>query len=132
MARVTQASNLMIATAIFHNVFGLLLGFGLVAPPGGAPRNLVAELLRAGVVDAVGADPLQMTFFWFEFTGAMAFSLGWMMRTVERQGLPVPAAIGWQLLAAGLLGAVLVPASGLWLIVAQGALLVYRSRKVAA
>ena len=128
MARVTSGS-LMIATGIIHNAFGLLLGFGLLAPPGGTRRNLVAEMATGGVIDSVGGDPLRMTFFWFEFSGAVAFVLGWLMLTVERRGEALAAGIGWQLLAIAVVGVALVPALGLWLVLAQALLILYRARR---
>ncbi len=127
-----RSSALMIGTAIIHNVFGLLLGLGLVPPPEGPPRNLVGEMLAEGLLGTAAADPLRMTFFWFEFSGALFFLLGWSMLDSERRAVPISAALGWQLLGLALVGVLLVPASGLWLLLPQAALVVRRAQAATA
>ena len=127
MVRIA-AGTLMIVTGGIHNAFGLLLGFGLIEQPGGARRNLVGEMIYEGVVGTAEADPLRMTFFWFEYCGALFVVLGALMLFIERRGQPLPASLGWMMLTLAVVGVVFVPASGLWLLIPQAALIVRRAR----
>lgn len=80
-----------------------------------------------GLLATAGVDPLCMTIFWFEFTGALFFILGWLMRELERRDAPLTTAIGWQILALALVGVVLVPQSGIWFLIPQGVLVLNRA-----
>jgi hypothetical protein len=122
------SGSLLVATGILHNAVGLLLGFGLVDPPGAGARNLVAEMVAAGVWNSVEPDPWRMTFFWFEFVGALAIVLGALMHGLEKRDARLPAWLGWAIGLLGAGGVVLLPASGLWLLLPQGWLVVRRAR----
>ncbi len=124
-----QAGTLMIATGVVHNAFGLLLGLGVLPAPDGLRRNLVAAMYREGLVGTAEVDPLRMTFFWFELFGALCLLLGSLMCSVEARGQALPARLGWQLLALTLAGLLFVPASGLWLLLPQAALILLRARR---
>jgi hypothetical protein len=119
----------LFATGLLHNSLGLLVGLGVLALGGDAPRNLVGEMLQGGVVGAVESDPQRQIFFWFFFFGLLLLSLGWFMDRVEVRGDRVPAGLGWQLFAVGLAGGLLIPVSGFWLAVPQGLWVVWRARK---
>ena len=119
----------MLATGLLHQTVGFLAGFGVLSPGSGPARNLFAEIARDGVVGAVEPDPQRQTFFWFLFFGFLILSLGWLMDRLETAEQPLPAALGWQLLAIALAGGLLIPASGFWLVVPQGAWVLWRARR---
>lgn len=129
--RLTPGKTLL-ATGLLHQTVGLLVGLGVVGPDGEPPRNLLVELLRGGVVGAVEPDPLRQIFFWYFFFGLLLLSLGWLMERMEADGRRLPSGLGWQLLALGLSGGLLIPASGFWLAVPQGLWVLWRARPAAA
>lgn len=96
----------LLAVAALHTLFGLLVFAGPLQ-----------QLLHLGVFDAVGADPLLGAVTWFLLFGAPLALLGQALSLLERR---VEAAslrpLGWGLLALSLLGIVLMPASGFWLL----------------
>ena len=44
--------------------------------------------------------------------------LGWTLDRWELRGDTLPASVGWQLAALALMGGLLIPASGFWLVLA--------------
>jgi hypothetical protein len=115
---MTQITNgaLLVGIGVVHSAFGLLTGAGLLAPPGGPPRNLLAEIARDGVLGAIEPDPLRSVLFWFLFFGLLVMILGGLVHRIERDGGRPPGALAWQLGALGLAGGLLIPASGFWLL----------------
>lgn len=76
------------------------------------------DIVRRGVFDSVGSDPMRGAVAWFGLFGAALALLGWAIALLERSPAPVPAALrplGMGVLALTLLGIVLMPASGFWL-----------------
>ena len=107
---------LLIAIGFIHQILGLVMACGLIAPPQGPPRNLLAEMARAGVIGSVEPDPMRMTFFWYFSFGLAILILGALMRSLEREGQRLPSSLGWQLGALGIFGGLLIPVSRLWLV----------------
>jgi hypothetical protein len=121
----------MLATGVLHELVGLLVGLGIVSPSGGLGRNLVLEIARDGFVGAVEVDAQRQAFFWYFFFGLLLMSLGWLMDHLETPERPLPAALGWQLIALALAGGLLIPASGFWLALPQGVWVLWRARAAA-
>src|SRR5712692_9198137 len=65
----------------------------------------------------------RLEIFWSLCFGVMAFFLGQLISRSEARGVRTPAVLGWELLALGLVGAVLMPVSGWWLVTLIGALI---------
>lgn len=94
-----------IFVAIGHTAVGLLVG--------GA---VVLGVVRRGVFDAVGQDPMTGMVVWFLLFGAVLALLGMAITALERSERFESArslAIGIMLLTT--LGVVLMPVSGFWL-----------------
>lgn len=94
-----------IFVATGHTVVGLLFG-GKVA----------LDVVRRGVFDAVGSDPMTGMVVWFLLFGAVLALLGMAITALERSeqfASARPLAIGIALLTT--LGVVLMPVSGFWL-----------------
>jgi Family of unknown function (DUF6463) len=110
-------ANLLIGTGIIHCGFGLLV------------QELRAPLLRS-IRDVAVAVPdtnehyARECCFWFQFAGVMLILQGCYMRSMNEVKDP-PKWFGWALSAMGLVGAMLMPASGFWLILAQGIRIVW-------
>ncbi len=97
----------VIAIGLIH----LFLGIFLFHAP-------LREMLSAGYVNSVGdRDPRRYLAFWFFFAGFITILLGYLIDWVERVARrPLPAALGWGLLAIALLGVTASPVSGFWLL----------------
>jgi hypothetical protein len=76
-------------------------------------------------------DPVRerQVLFWALLTGVMALLLGQLALWVARNGKPLPAFLGWQILGLTLVCGILMPVSGGWLFAVPGALIVLGARK---
>lgn len=77
----------------------------------------LSSIVQEGVFDTVGEDPLRAASVWFLLFGPILFILGMVLVSWEKNSsLPLPKSVGWALLFLGILGVVLMPVSGFWLI----------------
>jgi hypothetical protein len=98
----------LLGVAVVHTVFAVVVF-----------QPQMREIVERGVFDSVGTDPMRGAVSWFVLFGGLFALLGWAVMLVERQAAlaPVPLrALGAGLLALALLGIVLMPASGFWLV----------------
>ena len=97
--------------------------------------EVLASIVKRGVFNTVGADPMTGAVVWFVLFGAMLFVCGLAVAELEASSPnPLPRSIGWGLLAMGVVGITLMPASGFWLVFPPAiALLLQKSKaKLAA
>jgi hypothetical protein len=113
MAKLTNG-KLLVSIGVVHTLFGITFGAGVAGPLAG--RNLFAEVVAGGVVGTIDSDPWRGLVFWFLFFGFMAMLLGQLMHRMERAGHELPRELGWLLGALTVVGIVLMPASGFWLV----------------
>lgn len=98
----------LLAVAAIHTLFA-----AIVFPP------QLEEIVRRGVIDSVGTDPMAGAVAWFVLFGAVLALLGWAVLLIERHAAPAPGLLrplGLGVLALALLGIALMPASGFWLV----------------
>ncbi|GLR12065.1 hypothetical protein GCM10007907_08550 [Chitinimonas prasina] len=96
----------LIGVAVIHTVFGVVV-FG---------KELLG-IVQRGVFDTVGTDPMTGAVVWFVLFGAVLFICGQAVSRLEASSpAGLPKGMGWSLLALGVLGVVLMPASGFWLV----------------
>lgn len=119
MRTIQRYSPLMMElTAYIHSAFGLILTWEIIWTIG-----------SEGVVNTVYDQYDRQAAFWFMFTGAMMWLLARFMRwTVIRQHQSLPASLGWHLIILSAAGAIMMPESGLWLVLAQGIIIVWNRR----
>lgn len=112
----------VLGIGVIHTAFGFVF-FGEVFAP----------WFRDGIVNSLGeaAPPLRNIAFWFFFTGFVLMILGGMVEYVERRGMPLPVFLPWSLLAMAIVGCVLMPASGFWLLLVPVAGMFVRMRRIA-
>ena len=128
MARITSG-QLLISTGVLHNAVGVAAGVGALAMPGVPARNFFGDIWRDGVIAAIEPDPARGLLFWFLFFGVVVMLWGALLHRLERDGVRLPTSVGWQLLALGLIGGALIPASGFWLTVPQGLWVLWKARR---
>lgn len=79
-------------------------------------NEVLVSIIKRGVFNTVGTDPITGVAVWSVLFGAMLFACGLTVSELEKSlnGL-LPRSIGWSLLILALLGVTLMPASGFWL-----------------
>jgi hypothetical protein len=63
--------------------------------------------------------------FWFLLVGLLLFVLGQLVQWTQEKTGALPDALGWWLLGMSIVGGVMMPASGFWLILPQAAYILY-------
>jgi Family of unknown function (DUF6463) len=79
-------------------------------------RRILFLILERGVFNTVTSDPVIGAFVWSVFFGAVAFIGGIVVNALEKSSNVLPKSLGWSLLTLSIVGVVLVPVSGFWLI----------------
>jgi len=102
-------ARLLMITGIGHALVGLVLFSG---PLGAMVREGVVGTIRYGQFDRAAA-------FWFLLFSPICFLLGQMVAHAQDRGDRWPLdVIGWNLLAMGVVGAIVMPISGFWVLIA--------------
>ncbi len=65
----------------------------------------------------VGGEPVREAAFWFFFGGFALMIIGGLVDRLERLGERLPAFLGWSFAALIILGIIMMPASGFWLLI---------------
>lgn len=113
-----MAGWLLMAIGLAHVALFLWLG-----------RGPILGVVQAGFFRALFPHHDRLEIFWSLCFGVVAFFLGQLISWSEAKGVRTPAVLGWELLALGLLGAVLMPVSGWWLVIVIGALILVGARR---
>lgn len=107
---------MLIATGVLHNIIGIVVGW-----------EILSAMIADGIwnsIEAAGEASAQWTraaMLWFLMLGFAWIMLGTLMQnTIRHSNRPLPRVWGWLLLANGILVAVILPASGAWLFLPQG------------
>ncbi|WP_020397266.1 DUF6463 family protein [Thiolinea disciformis] len=77
--------------------------------------SVLAEIVKRGIVNSVGNDPLIGAVTWFGLFGILLFILGMAIKDLERAGQGIPLSMAWAMLILTVLGIILMPVSGFWL-----------------
>ncbi len=113
---------LLMACGALHTLVGLVFGWplwfdmlaaGLLGQ--GGPDILLA--LDQGIEAAARVNAGRTLLFWFFFAGVALFVAGQVVRKVEA---PLGAWVGYELIAMGAVGVLMVPLSGFWLLIGVG------------
>jgi len=84
-------------------------------------KDELAEIGRAGFIDAVPMKGHRATAFWFLFATPAMWVSGTLLRSAERSGdLKAQRAAGSVIATTGVIGAAAMPVSGFWLLVFTG------------
>lgn len=116
-----QVGLLLSLTGVFHSIIGLFIFADLLLP-------IVTEGFWSTVEEG---DWGRSTAFWFMMFGFLLILIGCMVDwQLKKTKIQPPAAIGWTLLAIGVIGAVIMPVSGFWLVLPQAWLLIRNPKPV--
>jgi hypothetical protein len=110
-----------------------LIGIGVVHSIGGFLffRPILSVLLNEGLFNTitVGGDLGREAAFWFLFGGFALMLIGGLVDRLERFGEHLPAFLGWSFAVLTILGVIVMPASGFWLLIPPTAGMIRRSRR---
>jgi hypothetical protein len=113
-----NSGNLLIATGIIHNIIGFIMGW-----------NVLTEIVRSGFVNSINNEMDRNAIFWFLFGGFAMMALGKLMQDCLDADWRLPKWLGVSLLVLSLIGCMMMPVSGFWLVVPQALLIISTHRK---
>jgi len=96
----------IVVIGILHTIVGLI---GL--------RSILAVLLNEGIVNTVNQQPEREMAFWCLFFGFLVIVFGGLIDWCEAQEVKLPLFLGWGLLTIAVMGAMIMPISGFWLLI---------------
>lgn len=97
----------VMGVSIIHTIFAIVVF-----------KDVLTAIVSRGVFNAIGTDPLAGAVAWFVLFGIVLFLYGMATSALERAtGGNLPKSIGWGLLGLAIVGVVLMPASGFWLVI---------------
>lgn len=112
-----RSGILLMLTSVIHNLIGIVLFW-----------EPLVDMFQAGLFNSVANQFDRATPFWFLFSGALIFVLGyfmhWLINDLKKE---IPPFLGWQLLLLSIVGAFILPASGFWLVIPQALIIIKRS-----
>ncbi|MCF6257861.1 MAG: DUF6463 family protein [Gammaproteobacteria bacterium] len=124
--RLWQYSGLfLIGTGVIHNLIGFVAGWDMLV-------GMVYEGLwnTVTVPIADGAQHTRAELLWFLMLGFAWMMVGTLLHgNIQRQKIPPATSWGWILFAQGLFIAVVLPASGAWLFLPQGLIIIFANRQ---
>jgi hypothetical protein len=78
--------------------------------------DVIGSIVDGGVFNTVAGHPVIGAVAWSLLFGCVAMIGGFTVTALERAAVPLPKTLGGCLLVLGIVGAVLVPVSGFWLL----------------
>ena len=108
------------ATGILHILVGVMV---FSAPLG--------DIMRDGIfIDAIGVEDYERaTAFWFTLTGVFIFITGGLTQWIYDNTNTLPTFLGYSVVAIGVIGGLMIPVSGFWLVIPQGIMMLMIARK---
>jgi hypothetical protein len=78
-------------------------------------RDVISHLAAERFINTVGIQPDRNAAFWFFIGGFSLLIFGGLIDWIERRELELPPFLSWAFLLVTIVGLVMVPASGFWL-----------------
>lgn len=125
MMKLWQYSGLLlIGTGVIHNLIGFAAGWDMLA---GMFYEGLWNTIEIPIAD--GAIHTRAELLWFLMLGFAWIMVGALLHGNIRRRNVAPAKIwGWALLIKGLFVAIVLPASGAWLFLPQGLIILFAHR----
>ena len=119
MALSKKSGNFLIATGIIHNLIGFYMG-----------KKVLFEIFNSGIINSINNEMDRNAIFWFLFSGFMMMLLGKLMSDFVEEGQKaLPVSLGYYLLGLTIIGCIMMPVSGFWLVVPQAILIIAEGKK---
>lgn len=113
-----NSGNLLIATGVLHNLIGFVMGW-----------SVLTDIVRSGFINSINEQMDRNAVFWFLFGGFTMIMLGKLMQDYLEADWQLPKWLGLSLLALSLIGCIMMPVSGFWLVVPQAILILNTHKK---
>ena len=113
-----NTGNLLMATGIIHNLAGVVMGW-----------RVLIDIGASGFFNSINNEMDRNAIFWFLFAGFMMIIMGKLMQHYLEADWNLPMWLGISLLALSLVGCVMMPVSGFWLVIPQAILIIKARRK---
>lgn len=113
-----NSGNLLIAIGVLHNLIGFTMGWGVLS-----------EIARSGFVNSINQEMDRNAIFWFLFCGFMLMIIGKMIQEKLQEDGRVPRWLGMSLLSLAGVGVVMMPLSGIWLVLPPAIMLLMPDKK---
>lgn len=107
------------ATGLLHILIGVMV---FSAPLG--------DIMRDGIFfDAIGVEEYERaTAFWFTLTGVFICITGGLAQWIYNNTNTLPAFLGYGVVVIGVIGGLMIPVSGFWLVIPQGIMMLMIAR----
>ena len=105
------------AVGVIHLSFGIFF-----------MHTTLAVLWSEGLVNTVNGQPRREAVFWFLCTGIMMLIVGVLVDQAERRRLVIPRSVTWSFVVLTVIGVVVMPISGIWLLIPPAAGMATRRR----
>ena len=109
----------LFVVGVTHSLFGFVFGW-----------RALAVLWSERVFNTVNGQPAREAIFWFLYTGFLLLIAGTLINQVERRGLAIPRFVTWSFVGMTVIGVVVMPISGIWLLIPPVAGMVFRCRQI--
>jgi len=106
----------LLVIGIIHTVFGIVVYQGVIC-----------ELAKEFLINSIGRQPERLAAFWFFITGFCLMIIGGLINWIEKKKIQFPPFLKWVYMALTISGCIMMPASGLWLMLIPGAGLFLKS-----
>jgi len=94
------------AVGVIHSLFGFVF-----------MRGTLTVLWSEGLLNTVNGQPGRESTFWFLYTGFLLLIVGVLVDQVEKRGHAFPSFVTWAFVVMTMIGVVVMPISGIWLLV---------------
>lgn len=102
-----RIGTILMVIAVLHEIVGLFFY-----------REALIDILNAGFFNTVNPPYWQRdAAFWFLMFGAMLFLMGWIAQWMLDNTGTIPKFYSWGLLVVCVIGVMMMPASGFWLVI---------------
>jgi hypothetical protein len=108
----------LFAVGVIHLSFGVIF-----------MHETLAVLWSERLWNTVNGQPPREAVFWFLCTGIMLLIVGVLVNQAERQRPAIPRFVTWMFAALTLIGVVVMPISGIWLMIPPAIGMVIWSRR---
>jgi len=95
----------MIVIAGIHALFGFVFF-----------HKIWEEILKEGIFNTIGTDPMRGAVIWFELYAIPVFALGSTIASLEKRSVPLPGHLFWYMAVILVSGVFFMPESGFWLL----------------
>jgi hypothetical protein len=92
-------------------------------------HDTLALLWSEGLWNTVNGQPPREAVFWFLCTGVVLLIVGVLVNQVECEGIGIPRFVTWTFAGLVMVGVVVMPISGIWLLIPPVVGMMIRSRK---